>query len=110
MPLGMEVGLGPDHIVLDGATAPLREHNPQFSACLLWPNGGWIKTPLGRDVGIGQSHIVLDGDPAPLPSKRRGTVPNFRPMHICCDQTSGWIKMSLGTDVGLSPGDIMLDG
>jgi len=31
MPLGMEVGLGPDHIVLDGATAP-NGHNPQFSA------------------------------------------------------------------------------
>ena len=34
MALGMEVGLGPGHIVLDGDPAPLpkREHNPQFSA------------------------------------------------------------------------------
>jgi len=35
MPLGMEVGLSPDHIVLDGDPAPLPEKGgtvPQFSA------------------------------------------------------------------------------
>jgi len=37
MPLGTEVGLGPDDIVLDGNTAPL----PIFGPCLLWPNG-WM--------------------------------------------------------------------
>jgi len=32
MPLGMEVGLGPDHIVLDGDPAPPEDgHSPQFS-------------------------------------------------------------------------------
>jgi len=33
MPLGMEVGLGPGHIVLDGDPTPhLEGHSPQFSA------------------------------------------------------------------------------
>ena len=33
MPLGMEVGLGPGHIVLDGdpALPPQKGHSPQFS-------------------------------------------------------------------------------
>jgi len=33
MPLGMEVGLGPGDMVLDGDPAPF------FGPCLLWPNG-----------------------------------------------------------------------
>jgi len=40
MPLGMLVGLGPCHVVLDGDLATRKEHNspPLFSAqCLLWP-------------------------------------------------------------------------
>jgi len=41
MPFGMEVGLGPGHIVLDG--------------------------PLGREVGLNTSDIVLDGDQLPPP-------------------------------------------
>jgi len=34
MPLGTEVGLGPDYIVLDGAhlPPPQKGHGPQFSA------------------------------------------------------------------------------
>jgi len=34
MPLGVEVGLGPGHIVLDEDLAPLQKggHSPQFSA------------------------------------------------------------------------------
>jgi len=30
MPLGMEVGLGPGHIVLDGDPAPQKGHIPNF--------------------------------------------------------------------------------
>jgi len=62
--------------------------------------------PLGMVVGLGPGHIVLDGDP-PL---QRGTAPNFRPMHVCCGQTTGWIKMPLDRDVDLGPADIVLDG
>jgi len=44
MALGMEVGLGPGHIVLDGDPAPpqKRGHSaPIFGPCLLWPDG-WM--------------------------------------------------------------------
>ena len=42
IPLGMEVGLGPGHIVLDGDPAPLpkkKAEPPIFGPFLLWPNG-----------------------------------------------------------------------
>jgi len=45
MALGMEVGLGPRHIVLDGDPAPLPKKGAEptqiFGPFLLWPNG-WI--------------------------------------------------------------------
>jgi len=44
MQLGMEVGLGPGDIVLDGDPTPSlsrkeTQHPPLFGLCLLWPNG-----------------------------------------------------------------------
>jgi len=43
MPLGMEVGLRPGYIVLDGdpASSPEKKgvHPPIFGPCLSWPNG-----------------------------------------------------------------------
>ena len=39
---GMDLGLGPDHIVLDGDDrSPLSQRGtaPNFGPCLLWPNG-----------------------------------------------------------------------
>jgi len=43
VPLGMEVGLSPGDIVLDGDPAPPMElgtaASPLFGSCLLWPNG-----------------------------------------------------------------------
>jgi len=45
MPLGMEIGVGPGHIVLDGDPAPPKRGtaalSPIFGPCLLWPNG-WM--------------------------------------------------------------------
>ena len=45
MALGMEVGLGPGHIVLDGDPAPLPKKGTEppfdFDQCLFWPNG-WM--------------------------------------------------------------------
>jgi len=70
MPLEMEVGLGPGHIVLDGDLAPLikRGHSPQFSAYICCgQTAGWIKMPLDTMIGFGPGNIVLDADPAPLP-------------------------------------------
>ena len=76
MPLGMEIGLGPSHIVLDGDPAPLpkRGHSPQFLAHVCCGQTAvWIKMPLGTKVGLGLGHIVLHGDPAPPPEM--GTAP-----------------------------------
>jgi len=69
MKLGMRVGLGPGHIVLDGDPAPLPHRGiaPQFSAHICCRKSGWIKMVVGREVGLGRSGTVLDGDPAPLP-------------------------------------------
>ena len=108
MALGMEVGLGPGHIVLDGDPAPPPKwgHSPQFSGpCLLWPNG-WIKIPLGTEVGLGRprQHCVRWGTSSP--PKR--THPQFS-AHDYCGQTSVCIRMPLGMEVGLSLGDILLD-
>jgi len=69
MPLGMEVGFGPGHIVLDGDPAPPKRGTaaaPQFSGHVhCGQTAGWIKMPLGTEVGLGPGHTVLDGDPTP---------------------------------------------
>jgi len=62
MARGMEVGLGPGHIVLDGDTAPLPQKGgraPQFVAHVYCgQTAGWIKTPLGTEVDLGPGHFV----------------------------------------------------
>jgi len=70
MPLGTEVGLGPNDSVLNGDPAPPspKGHSPQFSAHVhCGQTAGWIKMKLGMEVGLGPGDIVLDGDPVPLP-------------------------------------------
>ena len=72
MALGMEVGLGPGHIVLDGDPASLPEkcgQSPfQFSAHFYCgQTAGCINMPLGMDVSLSPGDFVLDGDPAPVP-------------------------------------------
>jgi len=80
MPLGMDLGIGPDLIVLDGDPAPPKKgaQPPIFGPCVLWPNG-WKDQDATwyREVGLGIGDIVLDGDPA-LPKG----APNFRPMSV----------------------------
>jgi len=92
--LGMEVGLGPGHIVLDGDPAPspkrgwTRSPSPIFGPFLLWPNG-WMHQDATWYGGRSQpGDFVLDGDPAPLPRKR-AKPPNFRPMSIVAKRLSG---------------------
>jgi len=67
MPLGMEVGLDPGDVVLDGDPAPPKRGTAlQFSAhvyCV--QTAGSMKTPLFTEVDLGPGHIVLDEDPAP---------------------------------------------
>jgi len=69
MPLGMEVGLGPGHIVLDGignsASLPQKMDTaapPQFSAHVCCgQTAAWIRIPRGTEAGLGLGDIVLDG-------------------------------------------------
>ena len=83
MPLGIEVGLGPGHIVLDG---DLKGAQPlQFSAHVYYgQTAGWIKMPLGTEVDLGPGHIMLDGDPAP---PKRGTAAPLFSARVYCGQT-----------------------
>ena len=76
MKLGMQVGLGPGHIVLDGDPAsPKKGHSPQFSAHVRCGQmAAWIKMPLGMEAGLSPGDFVLDGDKAP-PQKKRNTAP-----------------------------------
>ena len=113
MPLGTEVSLGPDNIMLDGDTAPLPKKGVEpllnFGPYLLWPNGWMDQDGTWHEGGPCLGHIVLDGDPAPLPKRGQGQSPQLS-AHFYCGQTTGWIKMPLGTKVGLGPGDIVLGG
>jgi len=86
MKLGMEVGLGPGHIVLDGDPALYSKgaQLPPFSPHICCSQTtGWAKMPLGTKVGLGQGDIVFDDDPAPL---KRGTAPHFL-AYVYCGQT-----------------------
>ena len=76
MKLGMQIGLGPDHIVLNGDPAPPPQRNtaPNFRPMSVVAKAGWIKMPLG--IGLGPGHIVLDGNPAPVP-QRGGAQPSI---------------------------------
>ena len=102
MPLGMELGLRPGHIVLDGDLAPPpKKGHSQFSAIVCCgQTAGWIKMPLGMQVCLGLGHIVLDGDQAPSP--KMGWSPPLFSAHVYCGQTATWIKMPLVTELGLA--------
>jgi len=91
MKLGMPVGVGPGHIVLDGdqAPPPPKWHSLQFSAHICCGQmAAWIKMSLGMELGLGPGDFVLDGHPAPPPQKGDGT-PNFRPMFIVAKRLDG---------------------
>jgi len=99
MKLGMQVGLSPSHIVLDGNPAPPSQkwHSPpKFSAHICCGQmAGWIKMPLGMEVGLGPGDFVLDEDAAP-PLLKRGRSLQFS-AHVYCGQTAGWIKIAKRT-------------
>jgi len=79
MALGMEVGLGPGHVVLDGDPA----EPPQCSAIFIVAK----QLDASRCHLIRRRDIVLDGDPAPAPLK--GHTPNFRPMSVVAKRLDG---------------------
>jgi len=93
--LGVHVGLGPGHIVLDGDPAPPSQRGtaptpPQFSAhicCGQMP--AWIKMPLCTEVGLGPGDFVLDADSTHSLSKKGAEPPHFRPMFIVAKRVDG---------------------
>ena len=91
MKLGMPVGLGPGHIVVDWDPAelpfPKGDRAPSFTHICCGQMAGWIKMPLGREVGLSPSDIVLDGDAAPL-SERGWSPPIFG---LCLLWPNGWM-------------------
>jgi len=85
MPLGMEVGLGPDDFVLDGDQAPRKKRGtPPIFFCLsnvfCGQTAGWIKMPLGTEIGLGPGDIVLDW--AQLSPLKGHSSPSFWPLSI----------------------------
>ena len=90
MPLGMEVGLDPGDVVLDGVAAPLKGHSRyQFSAHICCGQmAAWIKMSLGMEVGLGPGDFVLDGDPA-SPPQNGGGAQHSRPMFIVAKRLDG---------------------
>jgi len=89
MKLGVQVALGPGHIVLDGDPAPPSPKGAQPPPICCGQLAGWIKMPLGMEVGLGPGDFVLDGDPAPLPKKRVEPLPNFQPISIVAKRLDG---------------------
>jgi len=57
MPLGMEVGVGPGDIVLDGDPVPLpkkgAQQPPNFRPMYCGQTAGWIKMTLVTELGLG---------------------------------------------------------
>ena len=78
MVLGMEVGLDPGLIVLDGGPSsarPKKGTQPPaliFGPCLLWPKGWMDQDATSLKLCLCPGHIVLHGDPA---SPERGADP-----------------------------------
>jgi len=110
--LGMQVGLGPGHNVLDGdpAPSPPNGHSPQiFGPYLLQPNGcvdqdvTWYRArPRSRRL------CVRWGSRCPFP-KRGGGPPKFS-ADVYFDQTAGWMKLILGMVVGHSQASLCYMG
>jgi len=87
MKLGMEVGLGPGDIALDGDPAPKGAQTQMSAHVCCGQTAGWIKMPLGTEVDFGTGHIVLDGDPDPSEKGTAAPAPLFGPCVLYCGQT-----------------------
>jgi len=79
MKLGVQVGLSPGHIVLDGSELlPKGGQPPQFSAYICCGQmAACIKMPLGMEVGLVSGDFVLNGDPHSPSTKGRGATPQI---------------------------------
>jgi len=82
MPLGMDVGLSPGDVVLDGDPVfpPYQRGGtplPIFGPFLLCQTAGCIKMPLSMEVGLSPGEFVLDADPSPSPKGGRSPLLRF---------------------------------
>jgi len=116
MPLGMEVGLVPGDVVLDGDPARLPKSGRSGSSPpKKWPMFIVAKRPDGsRSYWHGgrpqlRRPYGVRWGPSP-PSPKKGRAPRQFSAHFYCGQTAGCTKMLLGMELGLSPGDFVLDG
>jgi len=94
MKLGVQAGLDPGHIVLDGDPAlPLPKGGGgafQFAAHICCGQmAAWIKMPLGTEVDLGPGDFVLDGDLDPPFPKRGRRPPKFPPIFILAKRLDG---------------------
>jgi len=92
MKLGMRVGLGPGHIVLDGDPAPPPQHSPPiFGPYPLRPNGCIDQDATwygGRPRP--RRHCVRWGPRSPLPKRGRGRAP-LQIFGPCLLRPNGWM-------------------
>jgi len=113
MKLGMQVGLGPGHIALDGDPAPPtpKKGHSAVGPCLLRPNG-WVDLDATWYGGRPRpKRLCVRWEPSFPPPKKREQSLNFRPMCVVAKRLDGLIfNMPLGMEVGLGPGDFVLDG
>jgi len=92
MKLGMEVGLGPGHIGLDGDSAlspqKAQPRHPIFGPCLLWPNG-WMDedaTWYGGRLWPRRHCVIRWGSSFPLKGAHH---PHHFSAHVYCGQKMG---------------------
>jgi len=110
MTIGMELGLGTDHIVLDGDTARLSKGTqpPIFNPFLLRPNCWMHQDAIWYGSRPRPRPHCIRWEPSSPPQRRRRS-PQFS-ASVYCGQTAGRIKMPLGTVVNLVRDDIVQHG
>ena len=106
MKLGMRVGLGPGHIVLDGAQLPLPRRDtapPIFGPYPLRPNG-CVDQDATWYGGRSRPRPLCVKWGSRSPSPKKGTEPPSKfSAPVYCGQTAGWTTTALGTEIGLGP-------
>ena len=110
IPLGVEVGLSPGDIVLDGdpAPPPLKGHSSNFRPMSVEAkrlNG--LRCHLVWRWASVQATLCWIG--TQLPQKKEHIHAHQILAHVYCGQMAGWMKTPLGTEVDLVTGHIVLD-
>jgi len=66
MLLGMDLGLGPGDILLDGdPAAPLPKKGATFRPMSCGQTAGWINMPVGTEIGLAQTALCYMGTQVP---------------------------------------------